>query len=256
MSLSTFSAFYFGHTINGSNSSIDFDEGGGELQATLNIGNYTLTEFGIEIKRALDSAGLLTYTVTIDRDTRVISISSTSNFSLLVTSGTRVGTGAWDLMGFTGADRTGGMLYAGNLGSGSEYLPQALLEEHIASENYEEKQDAVVNTSASGKVEVITFGTVNYVQFNIKYANSLSVVNRTIEIQASGLTNLRTFMQYIITKAKFEYIPNRGARSIFQNVLLESTAADKKGTAFKLKELKNAPGYFETEKMLCRVVTS
>jgi hypothetical protein len=258
MSLTTFSKFYYGHTIDSTNLCLDFKEGAGpELQANLNPGDYTLTEFAVEIKRALDAIGALTYTVTVDRTTRKITISSTSNFSLLVTTGTRVGSSAWGLMGFTGADKTGASSYQSQVGSGSEYLPQQILREHIPSENFKEKTDAVVNQSASGKVQVILFGTTRFIQINIKYATNIAVSNLQvgIEYQANGVENLLAFMDYLVTKAKFEYMPNRSIPGTFQKVLLERSEESRNGTAYKLKELKKGPGYFETGTLVLRVTT-
>lgn len=258
MSLLTLSKFHFGHTVTSLNNSIDFDEGAGELQATLNPGDYSLEEYAVEIKRVMDSAGALTYTVGIARSTGILTISSTSNFTLRSLTGTRSGTGAWAMMGFSIlANKTGASTYNGDSRSGSVYLPQALLEDHIASENYVEKTDAVVNESASGRVQVVTFGTTNFTEFNIKYANDYTQPNcvQNIESQVSGVANLRAFMDYIVTKAKFEFMPNRADANTFYKVILESNEKSRNGTAYQLNELKNAPGYFSTGKMRLRVVT-
>lgn len=257
MSLSTFSVFYFGHTITRDNSSLDFSEGGPELQASLNVGDYSLEEFCAEVKRAMDTVGGQVYTVSVNRTTRLITISSTSTFSLLSGTGSRIGTGVWTLLGYTATNKTGANSYLAQNPSGSEYKPQHLLEDHIPSTNSVEKNDASVNESASGIVQVITFGTVRYIQLNIKYATNLTVrtIQGSIENQTNGATNLVAFMEYIITKAKFEYMADRSNRTSFQKVLLEKTEKSRTGTAFTLEELKDAPGYFETGKLTLRVVT-
>lgn len=257
MSLTTFSKFYYGHTIDSTNSSIDFNEGSGPLLAVLNRGDYSLTNFLAEIKRAMEAVGTNTYTVSVDRATRKITISTGSNFSLLVSSGTHLGTSAFGLMGFTGSDRTGASTYQGNAGSGFEYKPQAILFDHIAPENWVDKNDAVVNSSASGRVQAVSFGTVRYAQLNIKLATNKTVsANQVgIENQVNGLDNLRAFMEYGITKAEFEFIPDRDTPSSFYRVLLDRTEDAKDGTSFKLKELKGGPGYFESGKLVLRVIT-
>lgn len=257
MSLSTFSKFYFGHTVTNTNGSIDFDEGSGEIQATLNPGDYSLEEYVAEIKRAMDAAGGQAYSVSVNRTTRFITISATSNFDLLTNTGSRFGTGAWSMMGFsTAADFTGANTYTGGSGSGSEYLPQSLLVDHIPADNFVEKTDATVNESASGRVQVVTFGTTNFIQFTIRLSTDITQPTCVsyIETQANGVANLRAFMDYIVTKAKFEFMPNRGSPNSFFKVILESTEKSRQGTAYQLSEIKNAPGYFSAGKMVLRVV--
>jgi hypothetical protein len=259
MSLSTFSSFYFGHTVTSINNSIDFDEGGSELQATLNPGDYSLEEYAEEVKRAMDDAGALTYTVTVARATGFMTIASTSNFTLRTLTGTRFGSSAYPMMGFTiVANFTGTNTYTGTLRSGSVYRPQSLLVDHIASENFVEKTEAVVNESASGRVQVFTFGTTNFIEFTIRLANDYTQPNSQVQIetQASGVANLRAFMNYIVTKAKFEYMPDRAVASTFEKVILETTPASRNGTSYKLEELGSAPGYFSTGKLRLRVVTT
>jgi hypothetical protein len=257
MSLQTFSVFYFGHTITRNNNALDFSEGGPEIQATLNVGDYSLTEFVTEIKRAMDAVGGQVYTVSVNRTTRKITISATATFSLLAGTGTRIGTGVWSLIGYTSTDKTGTNTYLTQNGSGFEYLPQSLLEEHIASSNFVEKNQAVVNESASGIVQVIQFGTTRYVNLNIKYSNDYTsnYCQSSIETQVNGVLNIQTFMEYLITKAKFEFMPDRNNRTSFDKVLLDRTEKSKNGTAFTLQELKDAPGYFETGRMTLRVLT-
>lgn len=257
MSLTTFSQFYFGHTITNLNGAIDFDEGGPELQATLNPGDYSLEEFIAEIKRAMDEVGGQAYSVSVNRATRQITITAPGAFTLRTNTGTRTGSGAWTLMGFTtAANFTGDTTYTGPNGSGSRYRPQHLLVEHVASQNNVEKTDAVVNESASGRVQVIQFGTTKFIEFNIVFAtnNTVRANQFTIENQANGLDNLRAFMDYIVTKAKFEFMPNRDNANSFEKVILESTPKSRQGTAYKLDELKSAPGYFSTGKLTLRVV--
>lgn len=257
MALSTRSQFYYGHTITLNNNAIDFDEGGSEIQATLNSGDYSLTEFLVEIKRAMEAVGALTYTVSLNRTTRKITISSTSNFTLRTQTGTRIGTTAYSLIGYTlTSNKTGASTYTAENESGSRFRPQAIIDEHIASDDFVEKTDAVVNESASGIVQVVLFGTTRYVQMNIRLQTNSTQNNcqPQIENDASGVQNLRAFMDYVISKAKIEYMPDRDQASTFQTLILESTESNRKGTGYKLQELKGVPGYYETGKLVWRVV--
>ena len=258
MSLSTLSKFYYGHTVDLTNCYIDFDEGGAELSAQIASGNYTLTEYLTAVKVALDAVGALTYSVSVNRSTRIITISSTSNFTLRRNTGSHSSNNAWAMLGFTTvANSTGASTYAGTLESGSVYIPQALLTEHIPSENWLEKNDASVNESASGIVQVIYFGDTRFIQFNIRFATdrTISSLQTQIETQASGVANLRTFMDYLVSKYKFEFMPDRSTTSTYYKVILEKTEESKNGVSYKLKELKNTSGYYETGRLILRVIS-
>lgn len=255
MALSTFSKFWYGHTVDSTNYAIDFDEGGSELQASIDYGNYSPTEYLTAVKTALDAAGALTYTVSLNRSTRKITISSTANFTLRANTGTRASVSAWDMLGYTTAsNKTGAATYTAQNETGDEYKPQAIMDQHIASENWREKNDAVVNESASGIVQVVYFGDVSYIQGNIRLSTDITSTQSQIETQANGVANLRAFMNYAISKAKFEFMPDRSTPTTYYKCILESTEKSKNGVAYQLKELKNASGYFETGKLVMRVL--
>lgn len=258
MSLRTFSKFYYGHTVDETNNKINFKEGGGaELTATLNIGSYSLTDYCAEIKRALDVAGALTYTVTVSRTTRIITVATTSTISLLTTSGTNASESAFSMMGFSGADKTGSSSYAGSGASGSVYSPQFILQDHISSDNWQQSVDAVVNKSASAQIEVVRFGIESFIQFSIKFATNINQPSAgPITSNTSGVSQLVTFMQYLITKAPIEYMENSSNPSTYETIILESTPDSQSGTGYKLKEMydKGLPGYFETPILKMRVV--
>jgi hypothetical protein len=158
MSLTTFSTLYYGHVVSADNNSIAFDEGGPELIAEIDVGSYTLTDYVLAVQDALNNTGALTYTATLDRVNRLVTISATGTFALLVSTGSTVGTSAYPMIGFSGTDRTAAATYQGNLGSGSEYRPQYILQDFIPSTNYKRNVLASVNESASGIIEVVRFG--------------------------------------------------------------------------------------------------
>lgn len=73
--------------VDSTNNEINFNEGAGGLTATVATGQYTLTALASAIKTALDSAGGLTYTVSVNSENK-ITISTTANFSILPKTGT------------------------------------------------------------------------------------------------------------------------------------------------------------------------
>ena len=259
MTLKTSSIFYYGHTIDDTNYSIDFDEGSGEIQASLDIGDYTFEEFAAELEKALNAASTLPqiYTVTANRASQTLTIDSVANFELLTTSGSRLGTTAFTLAGFTGADKTGDNSYTSDLKSGLSYIPPFILQSHAASENIEGFIAPTVNLSASGQVEVIKFGTENFMECNITMVSDYPQDERVIVTNLNGISDLREFMRYLITKAKVEYMANIGDRDTFEKLLLESTSEGETGTSFRLKELydQGLVGYFETGLLKFRRMT-
>jgi hypothetical protein len=258
MSLSTLSSFYYGHTVDTTNYAIDFKEGAGpELQASVDPGSYTLTDFAGALASALNKAGLLDYTVTIDRVTRKLTVAASGTFSLLVATGTRVSNGVWLLAGFSGADRTGAATYDGNLASASQFRPQFILQDHVPKERNIKAIDPVVNKSAAGVTEVVRFGTERMVSGNIKFiTNRAMPVGAVIENSATGVEDAIAFMEYVVQKKPFEYIPDRDTPATFDKVILESTPKSQQGTDYEMKELydQGLPGFFETGKLTMRVL--
>lgn len=257
MSLDTFSIFYYGHSITDENYLLDVDEGSGDFQVELPVGSYTLTEFVDILESALNDAGTLTYTVSLTRASREITISATASFDLLVSTGPSVGTSAWSLIGFSGSDRTGASTYTGNLPSGSAYEPQFILQDHVPPENYKKSVMATVNESASGDLEIVRFGSVRGVQFNIKYATDIPMDGKIIKNNPSGVSDLNSFMDYITDGNKIEMMPDISDRSTFDTLIIESTQQSRDGIEYRLKELydKGLPRFFETGVLSFRVIT-
>lgn len=262
MALDTFSIFYYGFTIDSTNNLMDFNEIGGSsgLQAVINTGSYTLTDFLVEVKTALDAAGTGTYTVTANRSTRVITITGPSGgFSLLTNSGGGVGSSPWSLMGFSSASNlTGSTGYSGASGAGYAYEPQFKLQDYISNDDWQELVDVNVIESANGDIETFAFGTRNFIQCNIMYATNIAQPDSLIiKSNTSGVAALREFMVDITKKRPFEFMPDISTRSTYLEVLLESTPDAKEGTGFKLKEMygKGLPGYFETGALVFRILS-
>ncbi len=96
------------------NDKIDFDEGGGELTATLVAGTFTATTLQTEIKTRMDAAGADTYTVLWSKSTGKWTISSTGTFSLPIATGTNTATNVLKLsLGFANSDLTSASSHTG-----------------------------------------------------------------------------------------------------------------------------------------------
>ena len=249
MSLSTRSSFFSGYTITAANNKLDFSEGGGELQATIAVGSFSMTTLLTAISNAMNTAGALTYTVTVSRATRKYTIASTSTFSLLALTGSRLGQSPWSLLGYSATDKTGSSSYESENASGVEFRPQFFLQSFIESAHNQDSVKTVVNESASGALEIVTFADTKFFEMNIRFnTNVAQGSGNPIESNLTGLTELVTFMEFATTKGLVEFMPDRATPNDFFTIRLESTPTDKKGTAFRLRELfdRGLAEYFDT----------
>lgn len=257
MSLSTFSIFYFNFEINEDFRYLNFDEGSGELTASIELGAYTPTQLAEQIAIAMNAVGTFAYTVVFNRTSRSFTISSLSgSFDLLVSTGSSDAS-AYSVIGFVGADRTGTSTYTG-AESGNIYEPQFILQDHISSENFQSLISPTVVKTAAGQVEVIRFGVEKFVQMNIKWINNKfdASDSRIFKYNPEGIEDAQEFLQYLVTKKPVEFMADISALNTFQQLLLESTEQDQMGTKYQLKELydKGLPNFFETGKLVFRVI--
>ena len=250
--ISTRSSFIYGYTINSSNYALDFNEGSGELQATLNIGSYTFQELANEIARAMNLVGGQEYAVTINRATRTFTVSASSNFSLLVTTGTRNGIGVWSTIGFS-SDQASANTYTGSV-TGTEFRPQCKLQDYVDFEDSQSAQSASVNVTAGNLVEVVSFGIEKIAEFNIKYQTDQIGSSNYIEADASGVSNLRNFLVFATTKGRMEFFKDRDNKSSPIKVILESTPDNRDGVGFKLRKVQGLENWYESGTLKFRQV--
>ena len=250
--LSTMSKWYYGHYIDQTNNILPFNDGT-DKTASLNVGDYSLTEFVIEVARALNSASSIDFTVTVDRSTRYITITGDANFELHIASGASAN--PFSLIGFSGTDRTGSNSYTGNIASGSEFKPQFKLQKYVPFENDQSASYSNVAKSANGTVEVVSFGLEEMMTCEIAYQTNNNTTGSVIENQSNGLDNLRTFLQYATQKRKMEFIPDRDTPTTFTKCIIESTNASGAGTGYRLQEyLGRMPGFFSSGTLKFRKV--
>lgn len=252
--LKTLSQFYFGHTVTVNNSALDFKEGAGpELNGNLRVGSYSLTEFASEFQRALREAGTQAYGVSVNRTTRVLTVTAPSAFTLLASTGSRIGSGVFALAGFNATDVTGTSV-SGQNASGKIYRPQYLLKNYTALEHNPLKESASVQISANGVVQVLSFGEGNRVKMNmVCITNKTGMKTSPFFENADGIDDALEFLNYLITKAKVEFMPDVATPSAFSKLLLDSTKADRNGTSFELKNM-GVPDFYESGDLVFRKV--
>jgi hypothetical protein len=153
---------------------------------------------------------------------------------------------------------TGENSYESDSASGSVYLPQFILQDHIPKERNQRAIDAVVNKSAAGITEVVRFGVERLVTCNIRYITNRDMGSDSpIETNSSGVDDYEQFMDYAVEKKVFEYMPDRDTPATFDKVILETTPKSSNGTDHETRELvdQDLPGFFESGKLTLRVFT-
>jgi hypothetical protein len=259
MTIRTRSVFYFVEEITEENFSLNFIEPNAdnvELNAKLGIGSYTMSDLAIEVENKLNQTGQVTYNVTFDRDTRIMTIAGDDLFNILASSGSNIGITAWATIGFT-TDQTGLSSYNGDSAFGSEYLPQYFLQDYIDKNDNLDNIQSSINESASGDVEVVTFGDLRFYEFNIRWiTDTLPKSGSWLEYRENAVQKARDFLTFCIRKQDLEFMPDRDTRGTFDKVILESTRASRNGTGFLLRELtgQGLDEYYETGRLRFRVL--
>jgi hypothetical protein len=259
MTIKTKSVFYYVDGITSENNLMNFIEptqANVELTAQLLVGTYSMSQLAQEVQRGMNDIGDNVYTVSFDRDTRILTITGDAQFDLLVTSGSNIGKSIWSLIGFT-TEKTGQLTYDGDIAFGNEYAPQYAFQDYKGFVNSVEGIKPSINESASGVIEVITFGTRSFMECNIKWITDRTRAKDSfIGSNQSALEEVRDFLDFGITKQNLEFMSDISDRSEFDIVLLESTRKSRNGTGYELKEMmkQNLDEYYETQMMKFRKV--
>lgn len=259
MALTTFSKFYYGHTVLNEESIICFKEGvGPELIAKLPVGSYTLTQYKNILQKALNSVGSLEYTVSINRSTRILTIAASGTWSLLGLTGTRVNESGLPLAGINSQDYLNVTSVTGQNPTGYEYTPQFIMQDWVPPENNISLYGSTKSKSASGnKVSVQSFGEERLIKASIKYITDIAQdESGPIRSNANGLNDLIQFMDYAITQAPIELIPDENNVNSFYKCILDKTPESSDGTAWEAKEMydKGLPFYYDTGKLEFKII--
>ena len=253
MTIQTKPMIYYIDGITSANNLLNFREPNAvittEKTATLLVGSRTMTDLMTEVERALNDAGENEYTVNFDRSTRIVTISANDTFELLVSSGANIGLDPFSLLGFTGSDRTGAATYDGDTAIGTAYIPQFIPQAFKAFEDSLESVEATINESASGVIEVVSFGDRRFMEFNLFGITNVSKTKgNPIQNNPTGVEDARSLMEFLIKKNEVEFMINFEDVNTFDSMLLESTPLSRIGTSYRLNELinRNLNDHYET----------
>ncbi len=251
MALNNYSAFYYGHTINKNNRYLNFRDAGivdpVQYSGILEVGSFTLTQFGDKVAAAMNAQGTQEYTVTLDRDTRKFTISADTNFELLLDSGNQKTISVFSLLGFTGnVDLTGSNTYEADSPSGEAYITQTPLRNFSDFSRNREKAEAQVKTTPGGITEVVSYSVLERLKCDLPLITNY-VPQRFIRETATGIEEAEDFMNYAIEKAPLEFIYNYKEPNNFVSCILDKTKQNRKGVGYELREkVKDSlPGYYE-----------
>lgn len=257
MTIQTRPQFFYIPAVTQENQYLNFDEGTGELVATLDIGARNPQALLIETTRAMNEVAEQIYAVTLDRELNRVTISAPDPFDLLVASGSAVTQGVFALLGFTGADRVGLNTYTADSDFATVYRPQFYLQSYTPFEHYKSAVQASINESSAGVLEIITFGRRAFMEFNFDYVTDNSQDSASpIEHDPQGVANLRDFLEFLIDRAPLEFMPDRDDAITYDVIQLEKTATDTTGTGFRLREKfsDGLAGFYESGTLTFRKV--
>lgn len=253
MALKNQSLFLYGYAVSTANCSIDFRNApsGPILQATINLGYYSLTTLLEAIANAMQTADPDNeYSASANRaiaggtQNRVSITTAGTHLELLFGSGPRAATTIAPFIGFNTSDYTGATTYTGYTTSGTTLIPDYVGYGYSGPE-FNQKNFGVVNVSASGKKEAIVFALQQFIKVQFKY-----------EPQTKWIEQWLPLIQWMIQQREFDFTPDYTDPNTFYSVTLETSSGDGKGLSFMPKEmLPDFPFFWDTDEMMFRVQT-
>lgn len=240
-------SFFFLDPVTSSGFKMSFTENGvDELIGEVITGHYTHSQMASAIREALVAAGTRDYVVVFDRTTRKYTISATDgNFDLLISSGSTIGNSIYPLIGFTGADVTGTDTYEANNQAGEEYIPQFPLRNYTKAGDIKRPTNASVSQATSGKVQVVIFGDVRFLRFDLELITSLPQGQGGIRENLTGKEDAKTFLDFCTSKRTIEMMADYNDKNTFINIFHEKNPTSADGIGYELKpDYRFGPDYF------------
>jgi hypothetical protein len=236
--LENHSKFYYGWQITNQNKYIDFNDGSGIKTAVLKVGYYSSSELMIEINKKMDAQSSLDFTILFNRTTRKFTISSTSNFTLLFSTGPNAAQSTAGLLGYTATDKTSASTYLAENVSGFEYSTQFYIQSFKDTSTNRKAIDGTVNKSASGVIEVIKFGNERFMEGEFLFITNIVQESQSIiRTNIQGREDFIQFIEWCTEKAPVEFMKTENDPSTYQQLVLESTPTDSKGLDYDLIEM-------------------
>lgn len=244
------SAFIYGFDIDENNKYFYFREGVTDYTAELNVGNYTMTTAASELSRALNEVSASGYSVSIDRQNRLFTISCDTAFGIL---GDSISSSHCnELYGFESTETTQELTHTSINAAGKVYSPAFPLFNYASFEDSLDAGDATVTESSSGVTEIVTTGEVQEMECSIKYITNLSSEGDEYFGDSQAKDKANEFMRYITAKKKVEFCEDINDLDNYTACIVQSTEKNKQGVGYRLKKMKGHEQYFETGRLIFR----
>lgn len=245
------SAFLYGYTVIDETKEIFFNEGAGVQSFNVPPRSYSLENLRATLQTLLNDNGTFIYTVSVNRVTRIFTISATGNFDLLPSETTR---NFFEVIGIN-SDKTGLASYQSDVATGKTYLPQFSLEDYIPF--FANRKSIKGNTSQapSGVTQATDFGFESFMTCSFPFIGDITHrENAPIESNATGLQDAIDFFDYLITKGELEFMYDRTDFNTFNKCIVESIAREKNGLGYELTPIKNLPKFYSVKKITFREI--
>lgn len=242
MSMCTNSKFYYGPNICASNNKLYIDEGLGVQVISIQPGARAISRLALDIQEKLNSSLFNFYSVSLNRKTRQISITSSQVFELIM----GMGDSALTTLGFEESQLlSGSHTYTGNVGAGCEYRTQFPLQDFQDFTQNGELNSPSVSETICGEVEQISFGTNHFMEFSFRYVtNKHQACDSFIRNNKCGVEQLESMLEWMLCMGSFEFIRDESDVNRFEVIRLEAG----RNISYELRELyaRGLPEYFET----------
>lgn len=254
MALGTHSKFYYGFKVEEGADTFDFEDAGGTYSIQLEHGTYTLSGLFAELAQKMNAASTQVYTVTVDRRTRIPTISAPANFKLLPNSGAGQFSTVFPMLGWsTEADMEGANTYSGEFGAGSEYVTQFPLQSYVPTTINEKPVFGSKKRTITGQVEAARYGTEKFMECEMLFVTDIpQPPGSLIRNRPNGVEDLTRFLREAGKFGEVEFMPDENDAESFEVLILESTEYDSSGMGYKLREEydEGLPGYYSSGKLI------
>lgn len=252
------SNFLYGVEITGENRYLDFSEYGNDFTITLDLGFRSISDLLDQIESAMNASSVNVYSVSFNRITRKVTISADGPFDLPVDSGPSALLAVYTTIGIDNSvDFVAVTSVVADDAIGTVYSTQYKLQNYTAPDDFKVQRFATVNESASGSVQLSTFGQDQFIEFSFKYITDRpQPSNSIIRNRSDGVAQLRALMNYAYFKYPLEFSPDENDPDTFYVIVLESSNEGNSGAGFKLLEQyeRGLVGFWETSVLKWRVL--
>ena len=195
------------YNITSANNIILFNEGSGNLIATLTKGNYNITELIIEIKNKMDLIGVNTYTVSYDKITMKLTISSTGSYILSFASSIST---IWNMLGYNNVNTISNISHTSDniidlisVKYIQIVIPEIGIIGRSTNTNNEYTFLVPVNEDKASIIQFNENNTFNQIQYNIHNKKDIQNLHIIIKDQDNNILDLNNSDTYLLIECNY-----------------------------------------------------